>query len=223
MDFHPRNQKFIILGILILVLGSMAGYKLLRGNDDRAVYEGTILSIQEENGVLGMLVDGSFTGGSMGKSGGSRTVTYYRLSSDAKIRENKKNIAKTELQVGQKIRLEGPGIFLTSYPAQGSADNVTLLQRISEDPVLRGKVLEVKEGQGDVVFSFLAQGELTGYSGDTPIWLTVKDTSYYPFSAPPGEPYLNPGDTVVAIITGGIMESYPLQAQASSVLVVPND
>ena len=219
-DMENRMMKmkgYIVIALMILLIGAYAGYKALSKDEDIAKYEGTIISITTTDGITSMLVDGKFV--DTDQPPANRTVTMYTLNKNAKITADGKSIEASQLAVGNYVHLEGGNIFLTSYPAQGGADKVILLSTDSPDILINGTVLEVIEGSGDNLLSFLVEGGVTGYPGDSQVWVSVPDSSYYPMGTRDGNVVLIPGDTIQVLIDGAMAESYPMQAKSSSVII----
>lgn len=219
-DMENRMMKmkgYIVIALVILLIGAYAGYKALSKDEDIAKYEGTIISITTTDDITSMLVDGRFV--DTDQPATNPTVTMYTLNKEAKITSDGKSIEATQLAVGNYIHLEGGDIFLTSYPAQGGADKITLLFKESPNVLINGIVLEVREGSGENILSFLVEGSVTGYPGDSQVWVSVPDTSYYPMGIRDGNAILIPGDIVQVLIDGAMAESYPMQAKSSSVII----
>jgi len=219
-DMENRMMKmkgYIVIALMILLIGAYAGYKALSKDEDIAKYEGTIISITTTDGITSMLVDGKFV--DTDQPPANRTVTMYTLNKDAKITADGKSIEASQLAIGNYVHLEGGNMFLTSYPAQGGADKVILLSTESPDILINGTVLEVIEGSGDNVLSFLVEGSVTGYPGDSQVWVSVPDSSYYPMGTRDGNVVLIPGDIIQVLIDGAMAESYPMQAKSSSVII----
>lgn len=219
-DMENRMMKmkgYIVIALMILLIGAYAGYKALSKDEDIAKYEGTIISITTTDGITSMLVDGKFV--DTDQPPANRTVTMYTLNKNAKITADGKSIEASQLAVGNYVHLEGGNIFLTSYPAQGGADKVILLSTDSPDILINGTVLEVIEGSGDNLLSFLVEGGVTGYPGDSQVWVSVPDSSYYPMGTRDGNVVLIPGDIIQVLIDGAMAESYPMQAKSSSVII----
>jgi len=219
-DMENRMMKmkgYIVIALMILLIGAYAGYKALSKDEDIAKYEGTIISITTTDGITSMLVDGKFV--DTDQPPANRTVTMYTLNKDAKITADGKSIEASQLAIGNYVHLEGGNMFLTSYPAQGGADKVILLSTESPDILINGTVLEVIEGSGDNVLSFLVEGSVTGYPGDSQVWVSVPDSSYYHMGTRDGNVVLIPGDIIQVLIDGAMAESYPMQAKSSSVII----
>ena len=219
-DMENRMMKmkgYIVIALMILLIGAYAGYKALSKDEDIAKYEGTIISITTTDGITSMLVDGKFV--DTDQPPANRTVTMYTLNKDAKITADGKSIEASQLAIGNYVHLEGGNMFLTSYPAQGGADKVILLSTESPDILINGTVLEVREASGDNVLSFLVEGSVTGYPGDSQVWVSVPDSSYYPMGTRDGNVVLIPGDIIQVLIDGAMAESYPMQAKSSSVII----
>lgn len=219
-DMENRMMKmkgYIVIALMILLIGAYAGYKALSKDEDIAKYEGTIISITTTDGITSMLVDGKLV--DTDQPPANRTVTMYTLNKNAKITADGKSIEASQLAIGNYVHLEGGNMFLTSYPAQGGADKVILLSTESPDILINGTVLEVIEGSGDNVLSFLVEGSVTGYPGDSQVWVSVPDSSYYPMGTRDGNVVLIPGDIIQVLIDGAMAESYPMQAKSSSVII----
>ena len=219
-DMENRMMKmkgYIVIALMILLIGAYAGYKALSKDEDIAKYEGTIISITTTDGITSMLVDGKLV--DTDQPPANLTVTMYTLNKNAKITADGKSIEASQLAIGNYVHLEGGNMFLTSYPAQGGADKVILLSTESPDILINGTVLEVIEGSGDNVLSFLVEGSVTGYPGDSQVWVSVPDSSYYPMGTRDGNVVLIPGDIIQVLIDGAMAESYPMQAKSSSVII----
>ena len=213
MKTQTNTGKFMIIALLILTVSAFALYQFLDEPDKKAVYEGTIISIHLDGDTPSMLVDGKFI---HTENEQAKTVTSFMLHKDTKISQS---ISYKDLAVGNHVRIEGPEGIRKSYPAQADADLIDVLSAQSPDFLIQGEVLEVEPGSGTDILTFLVRGNVTGYGDDTEVYVSVPETAYYSFGIHRGSGMLIPGDKILALIDGGMAESYPMQATASSVLI----
>lgn len=217
MKEKGSTRQFIFMALIIILAGSMGVYRLLKNSDHTIVYEGTIISITQNEDSVGILVDGVFLKSSVKEN--ERTVIHFTIKEDADISSKVGKLKLEDLAVGNQVKLEGPDVFRESYPLQGSATKVTLISEVSTNFLISGTVTEVLPSSGDTVLRFLVKGSVTGYGEDTQVYVSVPKGSYYPFGIHEGSGMLIPGDEVFVVINGAMAESYPMQATSSSVLI----
>lgn len=218
MENKPKKSKnFFILALLILLLATYSMVRMIITDKDIAIYEGTIIAITTEGEVSSFLVDGSFI--DKNNQNPPTTVTKYTLTSNAKVTKNGKKIKAEALAVGNYVHIEGSNIFDASYPAGGSASKINVLSVETPKILVKGKVLQVKEGSGTNMINFLVEGSITGYREDSQVWVSVPDSSYYPMGLRGRDALLLPGDIVQVLISGEMDLSYPMQAESSSLII----
>ncbi len=214
MNKKTNTDKFIIIALLILTASAFALYQFLDKSGNQAVYEGTIINIALNGDSASVLVDGRFI---HTENDQAKTVTSFMLHKDTKISQKKSSLQ--DLSVGNHVRIEGPDVIRTSYPAQADADRLLVLSEQSPDFLISGEVLDVQPGSGKNILTFLVKGNVTGYGEATEVYVSVPETAYYSFGIQRGSGMLIPGDKILALIDGPMAESYPMQATASSVLI----
>jgi len=218
MENKPKkSKKFFILALLILLLGTYSMVRMISKDKDIAIYEGTIINITTEGDVISILVDGVFVDKNVPDP--KPTVTRYTLTSDAKVTKSGGEIEAETLAIGNYIHIEGSNIFDASYPAGGSASKIIILSTETPKILVKGKVLQVREGSGNNILSFLVEGSITGYQEASQVWVTIPDSSYYPMGLRGREEILLPGDIVQVLINGSMDLSYPMQGLSSSVII----
>lgn len=217
MEKPKKSRNFFILALLILLLGTYSMIRLISTDKDIASYEGTIIAITTEGGSTTLLVDGIF----IDKNNPDITpsVTKYTLTKNAKVTQNGKKIKAEALAIGNYVHIEGSNIFDASYPAGGSASRINVLSTKTPKILINGKVLTVEEATGANLLRFLVEGSITGYQENSQVWVTIPDSSYYPMGFRGRDAMLLPGDQVQVLINGSMDLSYPMQAEASSVII----
>lgn len=215
MPKPSSSNKFLILALLIIIISAFSLYQLFLKKESGSIYEGTIISLSKNNDLTSILVDGSFSNTSQETP--SETIISFMITTDTKIIVNQSQGKADDLAVGNFVRIEGPDMLRTSYPAQGDADQVTLLTEISPEILIRGEIMKVTMGDDPHVLSILVKGEVTGYDNESEVYVRVSDSTYYPQSP---DTVFVPGTQVFAVIDGALAESYPMQGTASSVVPV---
>lgn len=211
------TRQFIFMALIIILSGSMGVYRLIMNSNHTIVYEGTIISITQNDDSIGILVDGVFLKSAVNEN--KRTVTHFTVSEDADISSKDGKLKLEELAVGNEVKLEGPDVFRESYPLQGDATKVSLISESSRNFLISGKVMEVLPSSGSTILRFLVKGSVTGYGEESEVYVSVPKDSYYPFGIHEGSGMLVPGDEVFVVINGAMAESYPMQGTSSSVLI----
>lgn len=213
MKKQGNSKKFLILALLIFIISAFSLYQLFLKKEPGSIYEGTIISLSKNNDSTSILVDGSFS--NTGQESPSETVISYAIKNDMKIHMDQYQGTADDLSVGNLVRVEGPDMLRTSYPAQGDADELTLLEEISTDILIRGEIIEVSFENDPTVISFLVKGEVSGYGNDSEVYVRVPDSAYYPEGP---DTIFIPGTQVFVVMDGALAESYPMQGTASSVV-----
>lgn len=217
MKKKGSTKQFIFMALIIILAGSIGIYRLAVNRNHSYVYEGTIISITQNEGDVGILVDGHFLKSEANTN--EKTVAHFTIREDTEISSNGGQLTVEELALGNEVKLEGPDAFRKSYPLQGDAAKVSLLSEVSPNFLISGEVLDVLPSSGDTVLTFHVKGSVTGYAEESEVVVSVPKNSYYPFGIHEGSGMLIPGDEVFVVINGPMAESYPMQAISSSVLI----
>ncbi len=213
MPKPSSSKKFLILALLIIIISAFSLYQLFLKKEPGSIYEGTIINRSKNNDITSILVDGSFS--NRNQETPSETIISFMIDNDTKIIVNESQGIADDLAAGHFVRIEGPDMLRTSYPAQGDADQVTLLAEISPEILIRGEIMEVLIGDNPDVLSILVKGEVSGYENESEVYVRITDSTYY--SQSPDTIFV-PGTQVFAVIDGALAESYPMQGTASSVI-----
>ena len=208
------SKKFLTLALLIFIISAFSLYQLFLKKEAGSIYEGTIISLSKNNDFTSILVDGSFS--NISQETPSETVISYMITNNTKIIVNQSQGTVEDLAIGNFVEIEGSDTLRTSYPAQGDADQVTILSEISPEILIRGEIIEVPIEDDSNVISFLVKGEVTGYGKDSEVYVRVPESAYFPQDA---DATLVPGNQVIVVIDGALAESYPMQGTASSVVL----
>lgn len=217
MNKKGSTKQFIYMALIIILAGSLGIYRLIMTRSHSIIYEGTIISITQNDDSFEILVDGVFLKSAVNEN--KRMVTHFTIHEDTDISSKNGDLNVEELALGNEVKLEGPDVFRESYPLQGDATKVTLLSEVSRNFLIRGEVMEVIPSSGNIVLQFLVKGSVTGYQEETQVYVSVPKDSYYPFGIHEGSGMLIPGDEVQVLVNGAMAESYPMQAISSSVLI----
>jgi len=217
MNEKGSTRQFIFMALIIILSGSMGVYRLFMNSSHTIVYEGTIISVTQNDDSMGILVDGVFLKSAVNEN--KRTVIHFTVGEDADISSKDGKLKLEELAVGNEVRIEGPDVFRESYPLQGDATKVSLISESSRNFLISGEVMEVLPSSGDTILRFLVKGSVTGYGEESEVYVSVPKDSYYPFGIHEGSGMLIPGDEVFVVVNGAMAESYPMQATSSSVLI----
>lgn len=214
MEKGGASKKFLILALLIFIISAFSLYQLFLKKEAGSIFEGTIISLSKDNEFTSILVDGSFS--NINQETPSETVISYSITDTTKIIVNQSQGTVEELAVGNFVEIKGPDTFRTSYPAQGDADEVTLLAEISPEILIKGEIIEVSIEDDSNGISFLVKGEVTGYGNDSEVYVRVPEDAYFTQGT---DSIFIPGNQVIVIIDGALAESYPMQGTASSVIL----
>jgi len=213
MEKGGNPKKFLILALLIFIVSAFSLYQLFLKKEAGSIYEGTIISISKNNDSTSILVDGSFS--NISHETPSETVISYTIQNNTKIIANQSQGTVEDLSVGNFVKIEGPDTLRTSYPAQGDADQVTILAEISPEILIRGEIIEVSIEDNPHDISFLVKGEVSGYGNESQVYVRVPENAYFPQGT---DTIFIPGNHVIVVIDGTLAESYPMQGTASSVI-----
>lgn len=208
-----NSKKYTIIALIVL-LGLL--YTLARAwnREDTLTYKGIIIHTHK-NGFISLLVDGHFDH----SDEISPTVTEFTLDDNAKISASKKGVGSPELKRGMYVEVKSRPEILTSYPAQGIALQVNIMDE--DTPLyMEAEVLDVLARTQDTVSTLHLKGFLKGYGENTEILVTIPKGSYYPFGLESSQDIIRTGDVVFVVLADGIKESDPLQGTSSSVIVV---
>ena len=211
------TKKYMLLSLLLL-LGTLYSVSRAMGPDDSIIYRGIVIHTHHD-GFMTLLVDGQFERSQESSS----AVTAFSLAKDLRVLKNDQVIEPTELQRGMYVEIESSPEIRTSYPAQGTALKVRVLDTQNLPLNMEAEVIGVlDQGQG-ITRTVHLKGNLPGYGQDTEILVSVPEGSYYPFGLESNTGLLKSGDRVFVVFTGPIRESYPLQGTSSSIILVDPD
>lgn len=209
-----NTKKYMILSLLLL-LGTLYAVSRALGPDDSILYNGIIIHTHND-GFMTLLVDGEFET----SKASSSTVTEFSLGDDISVLQNNHGIDPTELKRGMYVEIKSSPEIRTSYPAQATALEVTILENQDSPLYMEAEVVDVLDQEQGIISTLHLKGDLQGYGPDTEIYVAVPEGSYYPFGLESSKHLLKSGDRVFVVFTGPIRESYPLQGTSSSIIIV---
>lgn len=211
------NMKFIVLLIVLLSTGAFMLIRALNGAEEHLTFRGVVL-YAEKNDQITLLVDGQFKSNA---SNLSTTVTQFTLKEGGGITKDGVAMDFNSLKRGTFLELTSSSELRTSYPAQGDAYEIRILEPQELPLIMEGEILEVAAGQRTNVATVHIKGFLSGYGESTEIRVDIPEDSYYPFGLNENINLLHKADRVFMVLRGGVRESYPLQGTSSSLIILP--
>lgn len=212
------EAKKLMVVALILILGVL--YTVSRATDDETfiLYKGILIQTQME-GTKTVLVDGQFE---TEKSSPS-TVTSFSLSSLAKVYHEKEEKEPEDLHPGMYVEIKSSPEIRTSFPAQGTALEIRVVEPENAPLFMEATVLGVLDKEEGLIGKLHLKGFLQGYGQETELYVSIPVDSYYPFPSDLIEDRIQPGDTIFAVLRGPVRESYPLQGTTSSITLISRE
>lgn len=208
------SKKYIILSLLIVIASIFSLYQIFLKDESVSVFEGTIMGLDTTGETATLLVDGRRL--NQPEEEGAVTIISYMIDADTRIIADNAESDLDTLAVGNLVKIEGPDVLRTSYPAQADADRVILLREVSTDILIEGELMEISESASDG-FTILVRGSVTGYGDTSEVYVRVPEDAYQ--SHEPDQLF-SEGNSVRILIDGPLAESYPMQGTASSIFQI---
>ena len=209
-----NSKKYIILGLLIVIASIFSLYQIFLRDESVSVFEGTIMRLDTSGETATLLVDGRRL--NQPENEAADTIISYMIDADTRIIADNAESDLDTLAVGNLVKIEGPDVLRTSYPAQADADRVILLREVSTDILIEGELMEISESASDG-FTILVKGSVTGYGDGSEVYVRVPENAY---QSPGPDQLFSEGNRVRILIDGPLAESYPMQGTASSIIQI---
>lgn len=158
---------------------------------------------------------------------GEPYLIWLTVSEDTALRWGnrwtKRLVNVSDLEVGQSVEVELAGPVMESYPAQGSASLIIVLEQAEQQAdILTGKIQEISAGERTRI---LVAGPAMQSGEPTLVWVTLADdTEIFRLQGETRSPAvgadLKVGQQVRVELSGPLLLSYPAQGGSNLVLIV---
>jgi len=158
---------------------------------------------------------------------GEPYLIWLTVSEDTALRWGnrwtKRLVRPSDLAVGQSVEVELAGPIMESYPAQGSAGLIVVLEQAEQQAdILAGKIQEISTGER---VRILVAGPAMQSGEPTLVWVTLgDDAEIFRLQGEQRTPAtgsdLKVGQQVQVELNGPLLMSYPAQGGSNLVLIV---
>lgn len=158
---------------------------------------------------------------------GEPYLIWLTVSQDTALRWGnrwtKRLVQVSDLQVGQSVEVELTGPLMESYPAQGSASLIVVLEQAEQQAdILTGKIQEISGGERTRI---LVAGPAMQSGEPTLVWVTLADgvavfRQQGEDRTAVASSELKVGQQVQVALTGPLLLSYPAQGGSNLVVIV---